>query len=394
MKVQTRSVSEIADQIRGVTYGKQDATKENRAGYLPVLRAGNITEDGLTYDDLVYVPSGKISDKQRIRKNDIVIAASSGSLDVVGKAARALNEFDGGFGAFCKVLRPRKEVNATYFFHYFKTPEYRKIISSLAAGANINNLRNGDLDDLQIPLPPLDEQKRIAAILDAADALRAKRRQSIAQLDALIQSTFLDLFGDPVTNPMGWEMVTVGSEVDFLTSGSRGWAQYYAEVGDVFIRIQNLRGGVLDLSDIAYVNAPQSAEAKRTKVETGDVLLSITADLGRTAVVPDGIGKAHINQHLAILRFRSMNPTFVSHQIESAGCQTQFVTLNRAAVKAGLNFNDIRSIRLTKPPLPLQQKFAAIVESIERQKTTQRAHLAELDALFAALQHRAFRGEL
>jgi type I restriction enzyme S subunit len=252
----------------------------------------------------------------------------------------------------------------------------------------------GNLTDAQIPLPPLAEQKRIAAILDAADALRAKRREALAQLDALLQSTFLTLFGDPVENPMGWPVVTVGAEVAFLTSGSRGWAQYYAVVGDVFIRIQNLRGGVLDLSDIAYVNAPESAEAKRTKVEPGDVLLSITADLGRTAVVPEGIGKAHINQHLAILRFRSMNPTFVSHQIASAGCQTQFVSLNRSAVKAGLNFNDVRSVRLMNPPIPLQRRFAAIVESIERQKTAQRAHLAELDALFAVLQHRAFRGEL
>ena len=281
-------------------------------------------------------------------------------------------------------------VDLNYLVSALRNADFSGVITGVAQP----QITGQSLARFRIPLPPLAEQKRIAAILDAADALRAKRREALAQLDALLQSSFLTLFGDPVANPMGWPMVTVGSEVEFLTSGSRGWAQYYAEVGDVFIRIQNLRGGVLDLSDIAYVNAPESAEAKRTKVEPGDVLLSITADLGRTAVVPDGIGKAHINQHLAILRFRSMNPTFVSHQIASAGCQTQFVTLNRAAVKAGLNFNDVRSIRLTIPPLPLQQKFAAIVESIERQKTTQRAHLAELEALFAALQHRAFRGEL
>ena len=261
-------------------------------------------------------------------------------------------------------------------------------------GGSLLRARPAEVFKIQIPFPPLDEQKRIAGILDAADALRAKRREALAELDTLLQSTFLDMFGDPVTNPMGWKVVTVGDEIGFLTSGSRGWAKYYAKDGDTFIRIQNLKDGQLDLGDIAFVNAPESAEARRTKVEPGDVLLSITADLGRTAVVPGGIAKAHINQHLAILRFTSLNPVFVSYQLASKGGQAQFDRLNREGVKAGLNFNDVKSIRLTNPPLDLQHRFAASVKSVEQQKVRQRAHLAELDTLFASLQSRAFRGDL
>ena len=261
-------------------------------------------------------------------------------------------------------------------------------------GGSLLRARPAEVFKIQIPFPPLDEQKRIAGILDAANALRAKRREALAELDTLLQSTFLDMFGDPVTNPMGWKVVTVGDEIGFLTSGSRGWAKYYAKDGDTFIRIQNLKDGQLDLGDIAFVNAPESAEARRTKVEPGDVLLSITADLGRTAVVPGGIAKAHINQHLAILRFTSLNPVFVSYQLASKGGQAQFDRLNREGVKAGLNFNDVKSIRLTNPPLDLQHRFAASVKSVEQQKVRQRAHLAELDTLFASLQSRAFRGDL
>jgi type I restriction enzyme S subunit len=141
-------VGDLADQIRGVTFKKADASSSPAPGLMPVLRAGNITEDGLTYVDLVYVPESKVSSKQRVKRNDVVIAASSGSIDVVGKAARALEDFQGGFGEFCKVLRPRDSVDPAYFAHFFKTPEYRKKISFLAAGININNLRNEDLDDL------------------------------------------------------------------------------------------------------------------------------------------------------------------------------------------------------------------------------------------------------
>ena len=196
-------VAELADQIRGVTYAKEDATSSPRPGYLPVLRAGNIADDGLVFDDLVFVPAERISPTQKIRRNDVVIAASSGSLDVVGKAARALTDFEGGFGAFCKVLRPGPGIDPAYFAHFFRTRDYRQRVSALAAGANINNLRNEHLDEFRIPLPPLPEQRRIAEILDKADALRAKRRAALAQLDTLTQSIFLDMFGDPATNPMG-----------------------------------------------------------------------------------------------------------------------------------------------------------------------------------------------
>ena len=292
-----------------------------------------------------------------------------------------------------KNLVPRFDlVSPDFLFWWLKTQE--KHIQSKGRGATFKEVSKKIVEDLQISLPPLAEQKRIAGILDAADALRAKRREALAELDILLQSTFLDMFGDPVTNPMGWEVVTVGDEIGFLTSGSRGWAKYYAKDGDTFIRIQNLKDGQLDLGDIAFVNAPESAEARRTKVEPGDVLLSITADLGRTAVVPGGIAKAHINQHLAILRFTNLNPVFVSYQLASKGGQAQFDRLNREGVKAGLNFNDVKSIRLTNPPLDLQHRFAAIVESLEQQKASQRAHLDELDTLFASLQSRAFRGDL
>ena len=101
MSIPYIKVGELADQIRGVTYAKEDVEKLPIPGYLPVLRAGNITEEGLVFEDLVYVPAPRISSSQMVRQHDVIIAASSGSLDVVGKAAPALADFDGGFGAFC-----------------------------------------------------------------------------------------------------------------------------------------------------------------------------------------------------------------------------------------------------------------------------------------------------
>ena len=312
MNTELVRLGDISRQVRGVTYNKAEASDRARDGYLPILRAGNITERGLDYGNLVYVPSARVSDLQRIREGDVVIAASSGSLDVVGKAARAVEDFPGGFGAFCKVLRPTAAVEARYFAHFFKTSNYRRRVSALAAGANINNLRNEHLDDLLIPLPSPSVQRRIADVLDRADALRTKRREALALLDDLTQSIFVDMFGSDTEVLVNWPTTQLGEQLDFLTSGSRGWAAHYVDAGDLFLRIQNVVGGELVLDDVAFVRPPASAEAKRTKVEAGDVLLSITADLGRVAVVPDELPAAYINQHLAILRTKRLNARFLA----------------------------------------------------------------------------------
>ncbi|MDU9050982.1 MAG: restriction endonuclease subunit S [Candidatus Electrothrix sp. Rat3] len=328
------------------------------------------------------------AERGRMLPKDAVLVCCIGSLGKTGVAGVPLITNQ----QINAIIFDPNQVEARY--GYYAACKLTHLLEHFAPSTTVKIVKKSSFAKMEIPLPSLAEQKRIAKILDAADAMRAKRREALAQLDTFLQSTFLDMFGDPITNPMGWNVTLVEDEVHFLTSGSRGWAKYYADSGDVFIRIQNLKNGKLDLSDIAYVNTPESAEAKRTKVEPGDVLLSITADLGRTAVIPNDIGKAHINQHLAILRFKELNPVFVSYQLASHGGQSQFVRLNREGVKAGLNFNDVRRIQLTKPPLPLQHRFATIVKSVEQQKSRMKTHLAELDTLFEALQQRAFNGDL
>lgn len=204
------------------------------------------------------------------------------------------------------------------------------------------------------------------------------------------------MFGDPVTNPKGWEVVEMGSLLKFLTSGSRGWAQYYSETGDLFLRIQNVRGGRLLLDDIAYVTPPESAEGRRTRVIKGDVLLSITADLGRTAVIPDGLGTAYINQHLALLRLneKQVSSTYLAFFLASVGGQRQFERMNREGVKAGLNFTDIRGIHVILPPLKLQRKYEAFLNAQNEALNNIYKAIEASESLFNSLLQRAFRSEL
>jgi type I restriction enzyme S subunit len=357
-------------------------------GEIPWITSADITGPiANTARSFITADAIQHSATNRVAKGTVLLVTRTG----VGKVAIA--GFDLCFSQDITAIRPDgSQLDSSYLVHFLRTKQ--GYFQRHARGATIKGVTRDAVTDLNIPLPPLPEQRRIAAILDQADALRAKRREALAQLDSLTQSIFIEMFGNNQTIYSKWPTKNLGEILEFLTSGSRGWAEYYANTGALFLRIQNVCRDQLKLDDVAFVNAPDSSEARRTEALEGDVLLSITADLGRTAVVPAGIGKAHINQHLSILRTKALAPRYLSAFLSSPAGQREILGRDKHGVKAGLNFNDIRSLRVPMPPEPLQRDFVLKANFIAKQKLAYQQSLYELDALFASLQHRAFRGEL
>ncbi len=390
MKVSFARVGDLAEQIRGVTYGKEDASRTPTPGYLPVLRAGNITDSGLVFDDLVYVPAAKVAAKQKIRKGDIVIAASSGSLDVVGKAAPALAAFDGGFGAFCKVIRPTSKVDAAYLAQFFKTPGYRRTISSLAAGANINNLKSEHLDDLQIPLPPLPEQRRIAAILDQADALRAKRREALAHLDSLTQSMFIEM-----TNGSGFGGRRMRIE-DAMAAiiDYRGKTPTKTDVGVPLVTARVVKNGELLEPNEYIAEEDYKAWMRRGLPMPGDVLFTTEAPLGEVAQLDDR--RVALAQRLLLLRGKPglLDNTYLKFALTSQVVRSQIEARATGSTVKGIRQSELREVEIPVPPLRTQTEFAGRVRRLEVLRKQLRASASEMAALFASLQHRAFAGQL
>ena len=388
MKTPTLPISSFCKTGSGTTPSRE---KHDRYfnGSIPWVKSGelreaiitetseSVTEEALAETSLKIAPKGSVL--------VAMYGANVGRVGILGIAATT-NQ------AVCYLIPEKDKADSRYIFHALqqKLPEF---ISRSVGGAQ-PNINQQIIREAKIFFPPIAEQKRIAEILDRTQSLISKRKEAIAKLDTLTQSIFIEMFGDPESILNLWTTQKLGSLLEFLTSGSRGWASYYAESGDLFLRIQNVRWDELLLDDIAFVKAPISAEATRTKVKAGDVLLSITADLGRTAVVPEGISTAYINQHLAILRPKSIQSRFLSAYFASPSGRRQVQGRNQQGVKAGLNFDAIRSFLIPCPPLPLQKEFAQRVEAVEKLKATHRASLSELQVLFASLQHRAFRGEL
>lgn len=156
-------------QVRGVSYKPKDLSEELKEGFITLLRANNISNNVLNFEDVQFVSEGKVLDYQIIQDGDILICASSGSLEHVGKAALCIPDMEYTFGAFCKLIRPIGKLHPEYIAGYMRTDEYRNTISGLAQGSNINNLKNEHINNLMIPIPSEEQQNEFIALLRLSD---------------------------------------------------------------------------------------------------------------------------------------------------------------------------------------------------------------------------------
>ena len=186
------NLGEFIKQIRGISYKPADVTMSEKG--TPILRANNIQEDGLVFDDLVYVSENKISQEQRLQKGDIVICASSGSKNLVGKAA-TFEQFETpvSFGAFCKVIRGKKsaDIDPEYIRFYFRSKYYREQISANSSGSNINNIKSEDIDFLSINIPFVEDQQKAVFLFNRYFSALSTKKQELVALDELVKSRFI-----------------------------------------------------------------------------------------------------------------------------------------------------------------------------------------------------------
>ena len=343
-----------------------------QSNYL-MLSSKNIDDDYITLNDPRYLSQEDFEAENRrtnIKPNDLLITIV-GTIGRVAIVPNSLTEFC--VQRSVAVLKPKPEIVYNRFLmHYLQS--MRPYLEQESRGVAQKGIYLKQLSNLSIILPPLDEQRKIAAVLDKVSDLIAKRRQQLDKLDEIVKSRFIEMFGNPKSNPNSYPISQLSEHIKFLTSGSRGWAQYCVDNGsEWFITIKNVKDCRISIDNMQPINAPDNAEAKRTKVQEGDLLISITADLGRTGVVTKEIADhgAYINQHLTCIRPNKeiLNPMYVAFFMESPAGKEQFESKNQSAVKAGLNFNSINSLRLLVPPLELQNQFAAFVAQTDKSKS-------------------------
>ena len=267
------------------------------------------------------------------------------------------------------------QLRIRYFMYYLKSQHFKGQLFRYITGSAQLNYGPSHLKKMVMPLIDLVKQDEIIACMDKIQSIIEMRQQELDELDNLVKARFVEMFGDTVTNPLGWEEHRLDEFIDFLTSGSRGWAQYFVDnKKELFLTIKNVKNNHITLENIQYINAPNNKEADRTKVKAGDLLISITADIGRTGVVDNNIAEcgAYINQHLSLVRLdkTKINPLYVSYFLETEGGRRQFESKNQNGVKAGLNFDAIKSLKILVPPLVKQNIYLDFVHQIDKSKVS------------------------
>ncbi len=299
------------------------------------------------------------------------------------------------------VLSPRRgDVDADFFYHLLGSNAVYSEFERRAAGATVKNLNIDLVRGVKIPLPPLPEQRRIAEILDKADALRAKRRAALAQLDTLTQSIFLDMFGDPATNPKGWPVSELGTLLRDVTNGMTR-RRPESEVGQsIVLRLRDIREGWIDFSNVNRITL-SSTEAEKYEVVPGDLLfIRVNGNpqyVGRCALFAGYPERVYFNDHVMRVRIdaASVDGEFLAFLLNGSHGKREIAKHRKtSAGQHTINQDGLSRIRLPLPPLLLQRQFADRVAAVEAWKRTHDACLQASDQLFASLQHRAFRGEL
>ena len=378
-------VKDIAMQIRGVSYHPEDLHDNLDEDSVVLLRANNIKEGKLILDDVVYVSKSKVAEQQYLQTGDILICASSGSKELVGKAAfvdSVKNPMT--FGAFCKVVRPQPEYSE-YLGHYFNSPVYRRKISALSAGANINNIKNEHIDNLDIQLVDEKERRKIITILNELNMLISLRKQQLFKLDELVKARFVEMFGDCKTNPKNWKTKAL-EKIANVGSSKRVFVEELQDSGIPFYRGTEI-GALAEKKTvkpelfITEEHYKQLCESTG-KPQKGDLLMPSICPDGRIWIV-DTDEPFYFKDGRVLwvhLTSANYNSVFLLYTLKDR-IMTDYASIASGTTFAELKIFALKKCKVFDVPLELQNQFAAFVERVDQQKQTVQQSLEKLELM-------------
>ena len=292
-------------------------------------------------------------------------------------------------------IYPNKTADVHYLYYWFRGN--KKVVESYSNNAVVPILNNRTLERIKIPLPPLEEQKQIAAILDAADELRQKDKALIAKYDELTQSLFLDMFGDTVTNPKGWDSNRAKDLCLKIVDCVNKTAPSVDQQTDYkMIRTTNVRNNMVDLNSVRYVSKEVFLKwNRRLTPQKGDVVFTREAPVGEAGIIWF-LDKVFLGQRTMIYRVnpQRVNNIYLLYQLMGAGVKRQISKLSMGSTVKHLAVPTCEVFNILTPPILLQNEFAQRVQSIDSQKAIAQESLNKSEALFNSLLQKAFKGEL
>jgi type I restriction enzyme S subunit len=364
---------------------------------IPFIRAGSLNPlvNGEPEDSLEHLTEA-VAKEHGLRKfppNTVVFAksgmsATKGHVYRLRSHAYVVNHL--------AALVPSDRVDPGFLEHTLRVFSPMRLIQDAA----YPSIRLSDVSTMHVPLPSLTEQRRIAAILDKINELRSKRRATLAQLNNLTQSMFLDLFGDPATNPKDWPYRAIGELASKFSDGPFGSnlkSSHYKEHGVRVVRLQNIGAGEFVDDDKAYISEEHFSDLKKHECRPGDVLVGTLGDPNlRACIQPEWLQVALNKADCVQIRpdEKVASAAYICALLNQPATERMAQDLIAGQTRLRISMGRLRGLQVPVPPLNLQREFTLRIGTLEKLKAAHRASLSKLDALFASLQHRAFRGEL
>jgi type I restriction enzyme S subunit len=363
---------------------------------IPILQSKHITKGYLNLDDTKYLSEKdylKYKDKYQANVDDVLVC----NIGTIGKSLRILkaDKFLIAWNLFLIKLDKTK-LYSQYFAHYLNHLSDKNYFDKFLTGGTVKFINKKTMGNIEVPLPPLDVQQKIASILDAADTLRQKDKALLAKYDELTQALFLDMFGDIKNNPKNFPVFCLDSICIKITDGEHGTVDRINE-GRLYLMARNIRDNFIDLSEVSFISEENHQKIfKRCNAEEGDILLvCVGATIGRMCIMPQ-MEEFSLARSVALLK---PNKELVSSHFLYSALSTNFIQgvikrSGNSSAQAGLYTGKIKKLEIFLPPIQLQRQFAERVAIIEQQKTQAQASLEKSEELFNSLLKKAFNGEL
>jgi type I restriction enzyme S subunit len=366
------------------------------------MRTKNVQEV-LDESDIVWIPASIIRNSSKYLKTGDILVSSANSWNLVGKGCWVPKlSYPASAGGFISILRGNQAfVDLRYLYHWFMSPQTQaKLRSYSNKTTNISNLDHSRTLGTELPLPPLEEQRRIAVILDKVQETLSLQRSCLQDLTASLElNLFIDLLGSPATNPKGWDLARIGDLAEIFSDGPFGSnlkSSHYTESGVRIIRLQNI--GVREFvdNDKAFVSNSHYEELSKHTCLPGDVLIGTLGDPNLRACIqphhiPISINKADCVQMRCAESVA--HPLFIMHLLNTPDANAMASSLILGQTRGRISMGRLRGLSIPVPPVELQAEFASRVERAESLKQSLRSSFAEVDQLKGALSHSFFQEE-
>ena len=361
-------------------------------GERPFLSTGDLNLSTITNLELHTFSEKPSRANQNVSSGDLILAKMQGTVKV-----KLINNEDENIivSTGFLVLRPKINADSKYLFHLLKSSNFQNDKDKLCTGATQKAINNSNFEKLEIPLPNLATQQRIAAILDQADAIIQNNRAIVQKYDALTQSLFLDMFGDPVKNEKGWEMKTLK---DFGTSRLGKMLDGKKIIGNnlkPYLRNSNVQWFRFELNDLLKMDFDEKDKVEFS-LKVGDILMCEGGEIGRCAIWKDEIEDCYFQKaiHRIRLNDKYVLPEYFVYMFKNIADNGGLDEFKSAATISHLTGEKLKKMRMPIPSITLQNLFAERVAVIEAQKQKAQLELAKSEELFQSLLQRAFKGEL